>query len=90
MGEARGEEMRVPIVRASAISKALGRRGPVLEVTRKVGTVTRFEKRAAAMVDKDRVVDSGGPLLCSDAESSDLGWLRGDDDGFFFIKHLFS
>ena len=73
MGEARGDDVRVPIVKASAISKALGRRGAVLGAVRRVGTVARFEERAAAMLDKDRVVDMGGLLPWGNAELSELG-----------------
>ena len=73
MREARGDNVRLPIVKASAISKALGRRGAVLGAVRRVGTVARFEERAAAMLDSDRIVDWGGLLLWGTAELSDLG-----------------
>ena len=73
LGEARGDDVRVPIVKASAISKALGRRGAVLGAVRRVGTVARFEERAAAMLDRDRVVDMGGLLLWGNAGLSELG-----------------
>jgi hypothetical protein len=55
--------MRVAIVNASAISKALSWRGPVIGVARGVGTAARFKERAAAMLDKDRVAGSVGWLL---------------------------
>ena len=73
MGEARGDNVRVPIVKASAISKALGRRGAVLWAVLGMGTVARFEERAATMLDRDRVVDSDGFLLWGTAELNNLG-----------------
>ena len=69
-----GGVMRVAIVRASAMSKALGRRGPVTGEARRVGTAARFEERAAAMLDKDRAVGSGGRPLRSGGELTDCKW----------------
>ena len=58
-----GDGMRVSIVKASAISKALSWRGPMIGMARGVGTAARFDKRAAAMLDKDRVTGSVEWLL---------------------------